>query len=855
MGTLAVALGVGAAVATGLGAAVAHAEPSISSESSNDSGTSSSPERGSSSPGAADSPSGVSRQRRSESAALSGADADGGGARTESDAAGGTDLDGDEEPAERAAVSRSGSAAGRDVPAGDRQPATVVAESTLEAGASAQRRLSGRAQHAAAASVVVDTRDARLTEDADVRGQDVLTPAVPSAVVMRSTTPARPVAARAATVTAAMSAPFATPAPGNPIRPLTPWAMVELVGREIQRSFVNRRPEVFDQEVTLHVEDAAGSSIPISFDAYDPDGDLLAYGVPVSRGLGGPAHGRVSVDQANGTFVYTPDPDFGATGGTDWFAVTAFDDIGGVHSGGPFSRFTRGLQNTALVTVRVPARIRDTPVIPTPAPPTPPNEEPPATGQFTIDTTDAATGTLTGSIAVPGAGSRTLTFSAPAETDRGAVTIDAATGRFTYRPTDAARHAAAATGATEARRDTFAVTVTDSEGRTTTVPVTVQITPANTPPEGSYEVETTDAGTGAVTGTVTGIDADLDTLAYSAPADTGRGTVEINTATGRFVYTPTDAARHAAAASGGASDDRWDTFTVTINDGHGGTTSVPVMVDISPTNVPPAAEYSVGEPDQDTGAVSGTIIVTDEDGDTVTFNGPVSTANGVVTIDPVTGAFTYTPTEEARRAVAGNGDYSGGTGLQTITLTEDSQITQGTFGGPSRGLTHIDQLTESDADRNYVATFFTAAESQTYYFGQTGAPVDTVIILYDGVFNPESPATNAITINDDTPAGNHAFVGAIVEPGGCGTTSYCPQVQVELTAGQVISLVVTTFSQNQPLGLPQSFYANGAGGFSTVSPADTFDVTVDDGHGGVTTITVTVPIDPLPTEARRSTQL
>jgi hypothetical protein len=45
-------------------------------------------------------------------------------------------------------------------------------------------------------------------------------------------------------------------------------------------------------------------SDPISFDAYDSDGDGIVYGVPDRGDLNGPAHGTVTVDQATGSFTY-----------------------------------------------------------------------------------------------------------------------------------------------------------------------------------------------------------------------------------------------------------------------------------------------------------------------------------------------------------------------------------------------------------------------------------------------------------------------------------------------------------------------------------------------------------------------
>lgn len=152
--------------------------------------------------------------------------------------------------------------------------------------------------------------------------------------------------------------------------------------------------------------------------------------------------------------------------------------------------------------------------------------------------------------------------------------------------------------------------------------------------------------------------------------------------------------------------------------------------------------------------------------------------------------------------------------LVTQTLNAgDPGLTQGTFQISSGNLFSTAQLTGSGQTYNFVASFFTAAATQSYKFGQTSAPVDTVLILYNGVFDPSSPGTGALVLNDDTSVANHAAAGATASSCG-GAASLCPQVTQSLTNGQQVTLVITTFSAGASLGLPQAFYANGPGTFS-----------------------------------------
>ncbi len=89
-----------------------------------------------------------------------------------------------------------------------------------------------------------------------------------------------------------------------------------------------------------------------------------------------------------------------------------------------------------------------------------------------------------------------------------------------------------------AASDTVTVTVTDGYGGTATKNVVVSILADNLPPTVGVSVNQPDSATGVVTGKVTGTDPDNDVLTYSAPANTVKGAVSVNAATGTFTYTP-----------------------------------------------------------------------------------------------------------------------------------------------------------------------------------------------------------------------------------------------------------------------------------------------------------------------------
>ena len=203
---------------------------------------------------------------------------------------------------------------------------------------------------------------------------------------------------------------------------------------------------------------------------------------------------------------------------------------------------------------------------------------------------------------------------------------------------------------------TFGLIGRRGDSSTSTVSVTViAVGPPNHAPTGTASIAATDPLTGAVSGAVVGRDDDGDALTYGGSATTAHGSV-IVTATGEFTYSPTAAARHNAASLTATTADRRDGFAVTVSDGRGAVTTVPVSVMITGANIAPVAGTpTVNGPNVSTGVVTGTVNATDPDGDALVFTAPAFTGKGTVGINSGTGAFTYTPTDAARRAAAAPG--------------------------------------------------------------------------------------------------------------------------------------------------------------------------------------------------------
>src|SRR5690606_31322784 len=139
----------------------------------------------------------------------------------------------------------------------------------------------------------------------------------------------------------------------------------------------------------------------------------------------------------------------------------------------------------------------------------------------------------------------------------GTVTLDTATGEFIYTP-----------NANYNGSESFDVVISDGKGGTTTNTVTVEITPINDAPTTAAISITTDEDVPA-SGQTIAADIDGDTLNYAIAIDPANGTVTIDAATGKFVYTPN------------TNYNGSDSFDVVISDGKGGTTTSTVTIEIT----------------------------------------------------------------------------------------------------------------------------------------------------------------------------------------------------------------------------------------------------------------------------------
>jgi VCBS repeat-containing protein len=513
---------------------------------------------------------------------------------------------------------------------------------------------------------------------------------------------------------------------------------------------------------------------------------------------GAPSSGTVTMNP-DGSFSYTPAANFN---GTDSFTYTVSDGNGGT--------------TTGTVSVNV-AAVNDAPIASNSA--VPGVEDNAVIGQ--ISAADVDGDALTFGLAPNGAPTN------------GTVTVNP-DGSYTYTP------AANFNGT-----DSFTYTVSDGQGGTTTGSISVTVDPANDAPTTSGATLTGQED-GTIAGQVTGHDVDGDALTFTVDGAPANGTVTMNP-DGSFSYTP-------AANFNGT-----DSFTYTVSDGNGGTTTGTVSVNVAAVNDAPTTSGGAANVAED-GSVTGQLSGTDVDGDTIMFGlaengGP---AHGAVTINP-DGSYSYTPnpdfvgTDSFTYSVSdGNGGTTLGTISVTVTNTNDAPTTSSaTVAGQEDG-TIAGQVIGHDADGDALT------------FAVDGAPANgTVTMNPDGSFS-YTPAANfngtdsfTYTVSDGnggtttgTVSVNVAAVNdAPTTSGGTASGTEDGSVTGQLAATDVDGDALT-FGLAQNGGPAHGTVTVNPNGSYTYTPAanfngtDSFTYTVSDGNGGVTTGSISVTVDP-----------
>ncbi|WP_332608971.1 tandem-95 repeat protein, partial [Achromobacter sp. ESBL13] len=373
------------------------------------------------------------------------------------------------------------------------------------------------------------------------------------------------------------------------------------------------------------------------------NGSAVVVGAPIAV-----SNGSVTL-KADGTLDFAPAPNYN---GSTSFTYT-------VTSG--------GASETATVNVTVTA-VADTPMTVDPA--VPGQSFDPATGNYATTTTEdtAVIGRVS---AVDGDGD-TLAYSVGTAPAHGSVTVNATTGAYTYTPT-----------ADYYGSDSFVVAISDGNGNITLSTVSVSVSAVvdiatdsvttNEDTTVNIAVNTNDTFENAGHA-VTAING--SSVVVGTPIAVSNGSVTLK-ADGTLDFAP------AANYNGSTS------FTYTVTSG-GVTETATVTVTVTavadaPMTVDPAVPGQTFDPatgnyatstTEDT-AVTGQVSAVDGDGDTLTYSLGTSPAHGTVTVNPATGAYTYTPTADyygGDSFVVSISDGNGNISLSTVSVTVSAVV-------------------------------------------------------------------------------------------------------------------------------------------------------------------------------------
>jgi len=404
----------------------------------------------------------------------------------------------------------------------------------------------------------------------------------------------------------------------------------------------------------------------------------------------------------------------------------------------------------------------------------------------------------------------------------------------------------------------FTYTISDGNGGTSTATVDVTVTAANDPPLAVNDVATTAEDTALTLSpaALLGNDSDLDgdTLSVTAVGGAVNGTVAL--VGGNVVFTPN------ANYNGPAS------FTYTISDGNGGTSTATVDVTVSPANDPPLAANDAATTAEDTPLTIAPAALlgndSDLDGDTLTVTAVGAAVNGSVAI--VAGNVVFTPAANYNGPASftytvsdGNGGTSTATVNVTVTPVNDPPVavddTASTNEDTALTLTPAALLgNDSDADGHPLTI--------TAVGGATNGTVALVggNVVFTPAANYNGPASFTYTVSDGNGGTSTATVNVTVTP------VNDPPVAVNDTAStnEDTALTLTPAAllgndsdvEGHPLTITSVGGAtNGTvalvGGNVVFTPAAnyngpaSFTYTISDGNGGTSTATVNVTVNPV----------
>ncbi|EME67601.1 outer membrane adhesin-like protein, partial [Paramagnetospirillum caucaseum] len=405
----------------------------------------------------------------------------------------------------------------------------------------------------------------------------------------------------------------------------------------------------------------------------------------------------------------------------------------------------------------------------------------------------------------------------------------------------------------------FDYTVSDGHGGTSTKTVAVDVTAVNDAPVAQAKSVTTDEDTAltiAAASLLAGAaDIDCDGLALSGVGNAVGGSVSRN-ANGDVVFTPS------TDFSGTA------TFDYTISDGQGGTSTETVTVAVAPVNDAPVAQAKSVAANEDTPLTITTASLlsgaTDVDGDALSLSSVGNAVGGRVSRN-VSGDVVFNP----------DADFNG-------VATFDYTLSDG-HGESSTKTVAVDVASVNDMPVALVKNFTTNEDTSLAITASSlladATDVDGDTLVLSGVGNGVNAtvsidASGNVAFTPDANFNGTALFDYTISDGHGGTSTKTVAVDVaavndvpKAAAMQIAAdenTPLTIFAANLLAGatdidsdiLTVSDVANAVNGIVTrdsngdivfspnaeFSGIASFDYTVSDGHGGVSTNTVTVNV-------------
>jgi VCBS repeat-containing protein len=348
---------------------------------------------------------------------------------------------------------------------------------------------------------------------------------------------------------------------------------------------VNDHPTLAgDFAATLAEDENATGDI----NATDPDGLTDGSYFTISSN---PSNGSANINQLTGSWSYSPQANFF---GSDSFSVSITDDLGNSTSQS-ISLSISPVNDLPIISGEITATLA---------------EDENATGDINATDPDGLTD---GSY-----------FTISSNPSNGSANINQLTGSWSYSPQ-----------ANFFGSDSFSVSITDDLGNSTSQSISLSISPVNDLPIISGEITATLAEDENATGDINATDPDglTDGSYFTISSDPSNGSANINQLTGSWSYSPQ------------ANFFGSDSFSVSITDDLGNSTSQSISLSISPVNDLPIISGEITATLAEDENATGDINATDPDGltDGSYFTISSNPSNGSVNINQLTGSWSYTP--------------------------------------------------------------------------------------------------------------------------------------------------------------------------------------------------------------------